>query len=124
MIRRQDEFKLSCVVADFLQDALPRTACWSHFPAGEARSKITGARLKRMGLAKGWPDYLVVHDGKLVGLELKAGNGKASPEQCAVGDAFVANGFTWQIVRSLEEVERVLVGAGIPLKASVQRLPL
>lgn len=120
MTRRQDEFRFSCVVADFLKRALPSTALHSHFPAGESRSAITGARLKRMGLQKGWPDFLIIHDGKLVGLELKAGKGKASPEQTAVGDAFVANGFSWQIVRSLEEVERVLIGAGIPLKASCQ----
>lgn len=118
-MRRQEEFRFSCVVADYLRKALPSTAAWSHFPAGENRSEITGARLKRMGLAKGWPDYLVIHDGKLIGLELKAGKGSVSKEQAEVGEAFVANGMSWTVVRSLEGVETFLRGEGIPLKSSV-----
>lgn len=118
MARSQAEFRFSCVVADYLRRALPSTAAWSHFPAGENRSAITGARLKRMGLARGWPDYLILCDGKLIGLELKVPGGATSPEQRAVGDCFVANGFAWSIVRSLEEVEAFLRGQGLLLKAS------
>ncbi|MGI0012168.1 MAG: hypothetical protein ACREBU_01805 [Nitrososphaera sp.] len=33
---------------------------WTHFPAGEARSAITGARLKRFGLNRGWPDFILL----------------------------------------------------------------
>jgi len=116
---RQEEFRLSCVVADYLRRALPSTAVWSHFPAGEARSAITGARLKRMGTARGWPDYLIVYDGKLIGLELKTPKGPVSKEQQAVGEAFSANGMAWTVARSLDAVESFLRSEGVPLKATV-----
>lgn len=119
MLRSQAEFRFSCAVADFLKRSLPSTALWTHFPAGEARTAITGARLKRMGTQKGWADYLIVHDGRLIGLELKAPGGRISPEQRAFGDALVANGFSWSIVRSLDEVETFLRGEGVPLKATL-----
>lgn len=118
-MRGQDEFRLSCVVADHLARALPPRAVWSHFPAGEARSEITGARLKRMGLARGWPDYLILIDGRLLGIELKASGGKVSDVQRDVGDAFVANGAAWTIARSLDDVEAFLIANDVPLRARI-----
>lgn len=112
------EHSLQISAADFLRKALPSRAVFFHVPNGELRDKRTAAKLKAYGVLPGVPDFIVICDGKLIGLELKAPKGRASPEQVAIGDAFVANGFNWQIVRSLEEVERVLLGAGIPLKAS------
>jgi hypothetical protein len=45
---------------------------WTHFPAGEWRGIITGTKLKRMGLQRGWPDIqLLSPTGKFYGLELK-----------------------------------------------------
>lgn len=115
-MRSQAEFRLSCVVADYLARALPPRAVWSHFPAGEHRSQTTGARLKRMGLARGWPDYLIGIDGKLIGIELKAPKGRPSEHQRAIGDAFIENGFGWTIATSLEDVERYLVSHEVPLR--------
>lgn len=117
--RRQDEFRLSCVVADYLARALPADALWTHFPAGESRSQITGARLKRMGLARGWPDYLIIWRGQLLGIELKAKGGVTSVEQCAIARGMIENGFRWIVVHSLEQVEHFLAYEGIPLRATV-----
>ena len=45
---------------------------WSHFPAGERRDVRTGARLKRYGLQRGWPDIVLINPAGLFhGLELK-----------------------------------------------------
>lgn len=123
MSRSQAEFRLSCVVADYLARALPADACWTHFPAGEARNAITGARLKRMGLQRGWPDYLVIFQGRLIGIELKAPEtkGRLSAEQLIVAEGFRHNGFGWGLCRSLDDVEALLRGAGVPLVASVGR---
>jgi len=117
--RRQDEFRLACVVAGYLARALPVEALWTAFPAGEARSAITGARLKRMGLQRGWPDYLIIYRGKLLGVELKAGSGTATTEQSFVGCAMIAHGFDWTVIRSTEELEHFLIGHAIPLRATV-----
>jgi hypothetical protein len=66
------EYRLQTDVADVLKDyALPEWR-WSHFPAGERRDVRTGARLKRMGLQRGWPDFqLVSPRGLFHALELK-----------------------------------------------------
>ena len=42
-MRTQDELRLACATADYLARALPAHMLWTHFPAGEARSKATGA---------------------------------------------------------------------------------
>ena len=62
------EFALHCAVADTVRRWILPGWIWTHFPAGEARSAITGARLKRMGLARGFPDLLFFHAGRHVRL--------------------------------------------------------
>ncbi len=45
---------------------------WTAFPAGHL--KLTGqqaARLTRIGLKRSWPDHLVLHAGKIIGIEWK-----------------------------------------------------
>lgn len=116
-MRGQEEFKLSCVVADYLRHALPAHVLWSHFPAGENRSPITGARLKRMGTAKGWPDYIIVHNGRFIGIELKIPGNYPSPEQRAFGDCLTAQGGAWTVARSLDQVEAFLRAEGVPVAA-------
>jgi len=69
---RPKEYRLQTDVADVLKDHALPTWRWSHFPAGERRDVITGARLKRMGLQRGWPDFVLVSPhGAFHGLELK-----------------------------------------------------
>jgi hypothetical protein len=116
MTRAQGEFRLSCAVAAHLETVLPKGALWSHLPFGENRSEITGARLKRMGTQKGWPDYLVIYDGKFVGLELKTATGRVSPEQKAFGTAMIENGGDYFICRDLTDVDTALAMAGIPVR--------
>lgn len=118
-MRNQDEFRLACVVSDYLERTLPTRAIWTHFPAGENRNEKTGARLKRMGLKRGWPDYLILFDKLLIGIELKAGKGKVSDAQADVADSFTANGAAWSVVRSTEELEAFLMGLGVPLRARI-----
>jgi hypothetical protein len=66
------ESKLQADVALLLHDHLLPDWRATHFPAGEARDVITGARLKRFGLKRGWPDcQLLSPAGLYHGLELK-----------------------------------------------------
>jgi len=66
------ESKLQCDVAKLLRDHCRPEFRWSHFPAGEKRSVLTGARLKRMGLMRGFPDFILISpSGRFHGLELK-----------------------------------------------------
>jgi VRR-NUC domain-containing protein len=54
---------------------------WLHPANGEWRNKITGAKLRRMGLIAGASDLLLWHEGKSFALELKAPGGRLSEAQ-------------------------------------------
>ena len=110
---------LACNVAKHLAAVLPKTVLWSHLPFGENRSEITGARLKRMGTQKGWADYLFVHDGGLLAIELKSATGRQSPAQVAFGDALTALGGMYIVCRSIDQVNAALALAGIHTRERV-----
>lgn len=66
------ELKLQFSVAKLLQDFCHPDWRYTHFPAGELRDDKTGAKLKRMGLKAGWPDFQIVSpQGLFHALELK-----------------------------------------------------
>lgn len=112
--RSQEEFRLACFVADSLRWGVRPDIAWTHFPAGEDRSEITGGRLKRMGLARGWPDYLfVLPYGRIAFLELKAPKGKLSPEQRAFRDRVEALGCRYEVARTGQEAIQILTSMGI-----------
>lgn len=116
MTRRQDEFRLACAVADHFSKVLPSHVLYSHFPAGESRTAVTGARLKRMGLQRGWPDYLLFHDGGTLAIELKAGTGKLTDEQIAFCNRLHELGGVYRICRSLADVDAAVAAVGIQAK--------
>lgn len=66
------ELKLQFSVAKLLKDFCHPDWRYTHFPAGELRDHNTGAKLKRMGLKAGWPDFQIVSPpGLFHALELK-----------------------------------------------------
>ena len=76
------EFALQCMVADILNRWITPGWRFSHFPAGELRNKVTAARLKRMGLARGWADLILLSPAALAHfLELKRRGEKPSDDQ-------------------------------------------
>lgn len=73
----EDEIHAS--VARALDLLLMPPAVWTTFPAGGyLLTPAAAARLTRLGLKRGWPDVLVLHDGHLHGIELKAPGGRLS----------------------------------------------
>lgn len=122
--RQQPEFRLHCVVADFLRVALSPEVLWFAIPNGEKRSKITGARLKRMGVRPGVADLMISwHVGgqiRVLWCELKAlKGGSLSPEQRRFRFDAENTGHDFYVCHSLSEVESVLRSCGCPLKARV-----
>jgi hypothetical protein len=57
------EIAVHCQVADALRDWASPHWQWTHIPLGEDRSAVTGAKLKRMGVTPGWPDFLLIAPG-------------------------------------------------------------
>jgi hypothetical protein len=116
-----NELSLHMAVASFLRVALPADVLWTHFPAGEARDERVGAKLKAMGLAKGWPDFiLVLPGGHFAGIELKGPTGRLSPDQEHFRDRINHIGGLWAEARSLEGVADVLRLWGVKLRAEVR----
>lgn len=113
---KRPEQSLHLTIARYLDLALPDRALWwtSHQNPKSARD---GGRLKAMGLRAGIPDILVLFDGMLIGLELKAPKGRISPAQSEIADKFAANDAAWHLCRSVEDVEAALRQYAIPLKA-------
>ena len=117
MSRGQNEFKLACAIADYLDRCAPSLP-FTHVPLGEHRNAVTGARLKRMGTKRGWPDYVcpVPPHGRLLAMELKAEGGRQSPDQKAVQAQLEAAGARYVVIRSLDDLRQTLAEEGVPTR--------
>lgn len=126
MSRKNPEQQFQIQVARFLGLALRPPTLWTAFPAGGG-GKVRGALLKAMGLKPGWPDVIVMHRFRdtlwpvFLGIELKAGKGRQSPEQKAIAEAFKEAGALYKVCRSLDDVEWALMDAGLPVFAPTSR---
>ena len=114
------EFRLACAFADTLRRTARKDWRWSHFPAGEFRETVTGERLRRMGLAKGWPDYLFLSPvGQIHCLELKRGRAPLTTEQEGFRDFCKAHGVPWVVARSYDDAIAAVTKWGV-LKLEVR----
>lgn len=126
--RFERELPLHIGAATFMRYALPPEVLWSHFPAGEKRDIRAAAKLKAMGLARGWADFVLVFPvGQAAFLELKSSTGSLSTDQASFRDAAIAVGAWWATCRSLDRVEEVLTSwakvSGVALHArTVERV--
>lgn len=105
-------------VAAYLRVALPPSVWFSTFPSGGG-GKTRGAFLRSMGLKKGVPDLLVVHNGRATWIELKAEKGRVSVDQRRCHVALAGAGCWVNVCRSVAEVQGALECARIPLRAKV-----
>ena len=73
------EDELHASVASLLRKLLLPPARWTTFPAGNVPLPPQyAAKLARLGLQRGWPDILVLHDARIYGIELKRRGGGLS----------------------------------------------
>lgn len=73
------EVDLQAAGADAFNKLIRPPAMWTAFPAGHI--ELTGqqaARFARIGLKRNWPDHLVLHDARLIGIEWKKSGEKLS----------------------------------------------
>jgi hypothetical protein len=79
----QSEAQLHITVIEHLRLRAKPDVLWLHPANGERRDKITGAKLKRMGVLAGTSDLLIWHRGNSFALELKASGRRLSEAQLA-----------------------------------------
>jgi hypothetical protein len=109
----EPESKLHIATADTLRKHCRPEWLWSHFPSGEARNIRTGAKLKKMGLKRGWPDFVLVGPGgQLHGLELKRRDGELTEAQEDFAEKAQAIGVPYAVARTVDEMLAVLQGWG------------
>ena len=115
------EFRVACAFSDTLRRFGRADWKFSAFPAGEHRAAITGERLRRMGLAKGWPDYLFISpQGQLHCLELKRRRGgQLTTEQAEFRDWCAAHGVPWCVAYSYDDAIAAVTAWGV-LKREVR----
>jgi hypothetical protein len=79
---RPKEITLHMAVAKVLREHCLPTWLWTHIASGELRDIRTAAKLKAMGVRRGWPDFILVPPiGQLHSLELKRAGEDLSDDQ-------------------------------------------
>lgn len=118
----RSEYALTVAVANYL--AHRKDLLWSHIPSGEHRNAVTGAKLKRMGLIRGLPDFLIfdkctyseykaghlyrIREKVGVAIELKVGKNKTTPEQAEWLEKLVKRNWRCAVCYSLDEVVEIV----------------
>jgi hypothetical protein len=110
--RNPEEFNLHCFVADLLKFQRAPGVVYFHPANGEKRPPRTAARLKRMGLVRGVPDFVIIMPGRTAFLELKRGGGRLSPEQKAFKSAVESCGCAFSVASTPEQANKILIQWG------------
>ena len=102
------EEALHRAVAEYLDVVIRPPFTWTTIAHGGG-GRVRGAKLKAMGLKKGWPDLLILGPGPtLLGIELKTVAGRQTPEQREIEAAFHQCKAWYVLCRSVEEVARAV----------------
>lgn len=116
---KETEDKLQRDSKVFLDATLPNDAVWFHVPNGEHRNKATAGKLKLYGVLAGVADWVIVHSGKVIFLELKTERGRLSDKQIDFRQRAISAGAHYFVCRSLLEIQLALEASGISGKAKV-----
>ena len=128
-----DEGNIHEAAAEAMGRLVLKPAEWTTFPAGSVPLPPQfAAKLSRLGLQRGWPDILVLHDRRLYGIELKRLGGRLSRtrivrtrrggwrELTGQEDMFPRlerAGMAIAVCHSVDEVLAMLRAWGIPLRS-------
>jgi hypothetical protein len=113
--RQHPEEDLQRQVVRFLKQSLVGNSVVFHVPNGGRRAFLEALRFKAAGVLAGMVDLGIVNDGRLVGIELKAGKGQVSDAQAWCHQRLRAAGAPVYVCRSLDEVIAALQEAGVPM---------
>lgn len=114
--RKREEASLQVRLMDYLGWTLPANAFAFHCPNGGSRNPIEAANLKRQGVKAGVPDIVIIHDGKVLGLELKSATGTLSASQNETFPKLRAAGMRIEVARTFDEAISLIREIGVHLK--------
>lgn len=103
MRHEEDKLQMQCVAWFRLQ--YPKLEKLLFVNHNNPRSKIDGARLKKMGLVSGVPDMTFLHNSKAYFIEFKSSKGKVSPTQKEWQIIAANEGFYTLVIRTFDEFE-------------------
>lgn len=110
------ETDLEEAITGYLKHALPAEAVSFHVPQGGFKlSPWELGVLKRAGYVAGIPDRCIIWNGTAYFLEAKGSLGRLSEAQERMIGRLGAAGARIAVVRSVDDVERALIGWGIPI---------
>ncbi len=108
-VERPREIVLHMAVADLLRKRANSAWRWTHVASGELRDIRTASKLKRMGMQKGWPDFVLISpDGRFHGLELKREGAGLSEAQQDFQVWAAARGIAFCVAETMRDVLAVL----------------
>jgi len=94
-----------------IQSAIVRALRQLGFLVFHIPNQATYGLRRYSGMVSGAPDLVVLKDGKVWFFEVKADRGRQSYAQRVIGEAIASEGFTYAIVRSVEDALKA-VGYG------------
>lgn len=113
MSRNRPEAKIQEAVVAHLRQRAPKDCFWFHPPNGGYRHPREAVAFKRMGVRAGVPDLILLHQGRLHALELKAPGGRSTEAQLdARSEIDAAGGFASEAV-GLDSALAVLTSWGL-----------
>ena len=108
------EFALHCAVADLIRRFIMPGWRFTHLPMGEFRNEMTAARLKRMGVTRGWPDLMFINaTGQVYFLELKRRGNRLTEDQAALAAFLRDAGISYHCVDNFRDAVMTLKTWGI-----------
>ena len=107
------ESKIQSVIIDYLEILERQGKIFFHRvnnipPVNKKENGSIIFRKLPRGVKRGFPDILVIRKGKCIGIEVKAPSGRQSEHQKAIEKQFKKNEAEYYVVRSVEEVKKIL----------------
>ena len=117
--RERPEERLQQAIVTAISRMAPKVYCF-HIPNGGLRSKLEAIRMKAGGVRRGVPDLcLILSDGEVAFVEIKAAGGKLSPEQMAFSLMCLNRSTKWALLNDVAQVETLLSAWGeIPARTN------